>query len=183
MPIKHIEAYKTLEKLITEKKLRAAGLSNYTIEDYEELMQAGITVAPVVNQLEVNPFLYREKTLRYFQDKNIVIQAYRALRQATVLETELLAEIAKSHTKTPAQVLGRWCIQKNCVFIPKTSNKERMKENLDVFDFELTEDEVKRLDALTTDENKQAMLALYRKGLVRDTPLSDDAVRSKVTLD
>lgn len=183
VPGKHVAAYKTLEGLIDEKKVRSIGLSNYTIEDYEELRQANIRFPPVVNQLEVNPFLYREKTLNFFQSQGIVIQAYRALRQATAFECEILVSLGKKYSKTPAQILGRWCLQRNCVFLPKTSNKERMKENLNIFDFELTEDEMKQLEALTTEENKKGMEALYRKGVVRDTPLKEEDARHTIIID
>eukprot|EP01127_Copromyxa_protea_P017466 TRINITY_DN5317_c0_g1_i1.p1 TRINITY_DN5317_c0_g1~~TRINITY_DN5317_c0_g1_i1.p1 ORF type:complete len:309 (+),score=90.66 TRINITY_DN5317_c0_g1_i1:117-929(+) len=182
VPVKHVAAYQTLEKLCDEKKILAAGLSNYTIEDYEEL-RPHIRIPPLVNQIEVNPFLYRKKTIDFFINEGVDIQAYRALRQGTGLETELLSEIAKKYTKTPAQILGRWCIQKNFMFLPKTSQKDRMKENLDIFDFELAEEDMKQLETLTTEENKKAMEALYRKGLVRNTPLKEEDVRHNITTD
>jgi diketogulonate reductase-like aldo/keto reductase len=177
-----VAAYQTLEKLVDEGKVVGIGLSNYTIEDYEEL-RPHIRIPPLVNQLEVNPFLYREKTLNYFTNEGILIQAYRALRQASGFDVDILVELSKKYEKTPAQILGRWCVQKNYIHLPKSSFKERMKENLDIFDFSLTDQELKRLETLTTDENKKAMEVLYRKGLVRDTPLTEDAVRPVITLD
>ncbi|KAJ1477401.1 NADP-dependent oxidoreductase domain-containing protein [Baffinella frigidus] len=81
---KHVEAYKVLEGAYDAKKIRAIGLSNYTVEDYLELEAANIRIPPVVNQqIEVNPFLYRPKTLAFFAGKNVAIQSYRALRQET----------------------------------------------------------------------------------------------------
>ena len=88
VPGKHVRAYKTLEKLVDEGTIRSIGFSNYTIEDYEELKREGIRVKPVVNQIEVNPFLHRKRTIAYFQKhEGIVIQAYRGLRQGKTIES------------------------------------------------------------------------------------------------
>merc|ERR1712194_789223 len=79
VPNKHVEAYKTLEKLQKEGKIKNIGLSNYAVEDYLELKERGITSLPAINQIEINPFLYRKKTCEFFQKEGVVLQSYRSL--------------------------------------------------------------------------------------------------------
>jgi len=180
VPGKHIEAYKVLEQLKQEGKVKSIGLSNYTIEDYEEL-KPHIKIIPSINQIEVNPFLYRKQTIDYFQKEGIVIQAYRGLRQGQEMNNEILLQIAKKYEKTPAQILGRWCIQKNIIFIPKTVSKNRMIENISLFDFKLDDSDIQYLDSLTTQQNLEAFKTLYQKCVIRDTPLTE-GVKSNITI-
>uniref|UniRef100_A0A6B2LAV9 NADP-dependent oxidoreductase domain-containing protein n=1 Tax=Arcella intermedia TaxID=1963864 RepID=A0A6B2LAV9_9EUKA len=180
VPTKHIQAYKVLESLKQEGKVRSIGLSNYTIEDYEEL-KPEMRVKPTINQIEVNPFLYRRKTIEYFQKEGIEIQAYRALRQGQQMNHPLLMELSKKYHKTPSQVLGRWCIQKNIIFIPKTVSKERMVQNLDVLGFTLEDSDIALLDALTTESNLVAFGELYKKCVTRDTPIVD-GIKTNITI-
>eukprot|EP00051_Salpingoeca_urceolata_P027633 m.482451 g.482451 ORF g.482451 m.482451 type:complete len:323 (+) comp22548_c0_seq1:2051-3019(+) len=184
VPGKHVAAYQTLEALKAEGKLRNIGLSNYTIEDYEEL-KPHAKVPPAVNQIEINPFLYRKKTIEYFQGQGVVVQSYRTLRQAKELANPTIVAIATKHSRTPAQVLGRWCVQKNIVYIPKSEKKHRMEENADVFGFELDAEDFAKLDAMTVPENLETFKTLYEKCVVRDTPLADsrEGVKLNVTLD
>ena len=81
VPGKHVAAYKTLEKLKAEGKIRNIGVSNYAVEDYKELIEGGVTDKPVVNQIEINPFLYRKNTIDYFRSEGVVLQSYRSLRE------------------------------------------------------------------------------------------------------
>lgn len=81
VPGKHVEAYKTLERLKAEGKVRNIGVSNYAVEDYKELIEGGVTDRPVVNQIEINPFLYRKNTIDYFRGEGVVLQSYRSLRE------------------------------------------------------------------------------------------------------
>merc|ERR1711978_535810 len=113
VPGKHFIAYRELEKLQAEGKI-GIGISNYTIEDYEELKK-NTTVKPVTNQIEVNPFLYRKKTIEYFQKEGIMIQAYRSLCQGKDMSNPILIDLGKKYNKTPAQILGIWCVQKNMI--------------------------------------------------------------------
>jgi len=181
VPTKHIEAYKVLENLKKEGKIKSIGVSNYTIEDYKEL-KPHVTVQPSVNQIEVNPFLYRKNTIGFFQKEGVVIQAYRGLRQGQVEHVEV-NKIAEKYGKSPAQVFGRWCTQKGIVFIPKTVTKKRMIENMNIFDFELTTEEQVQLDSLTTPQNLEAYKVLYEKCVIRDTPLSKEGVKTNITID
>jgi len=181
VPGKHIEAYKVLEQLKKEGKVRSIGLSNYTIEDYEEL-KPHVTIKPTINQIEVNPFLYRKKTIDYFQKEGVVIQAYRALRQGQEMNNQGLLQIANKYNKTIAQVMGKWCIQKDIIFIPKTLSKQRMIENLNIFDFTLSDEDIKYLDSLTSPQSLEGFKVLYQKCVIRDTPLTE-GVKSNITVD
>jgi diketogulonate reductase-like aldo/keto reductase len=169
VPGHHVTAYKCLEELQREGKIKGIGVSNYAFEDYLELKQSGVTSLPVVNQIEINPFLYRKNTIEAFRKEGVVLQSYRSLRDGKAFSDPLLVEIAASHDKTPAQILGRWCVHHGFVYIPKSVKKERMVENGQVFDFELTEQEIAKLDALTTKESISNFVQLYRKCVNRDT--------------
>lgn len=138
-------------------------MSNYAVEDYDEMIEAGVNVLPSINQIEINPFLYRKNTIDYFQQKGVVMQSYRSLRDGKAFEDPTLMKLAKKYGKSTAQILGRWCIQKGCVYIPKSVKKERMEENALVFDFELSDEEMKELDTLTTPDAIEKFKGLYRK--------------------
>ena len=185
VPGKHVQAYKTLEKLVDEGTIRSIGFSNYTIEDYEELKREGIRVKPVVNQIEVNPFLHRKRTIAYFQKREgIVIQAYRGLRQGKQLNHPLLVELSEKYEKSPAQIMGRFVVQCGVVYITKSIKVSRMIENADIFDFEMDEKDMARLSQLTTSQNLDDFRSLYLKCIVRDTPLEKiDISKKKITVD
>jgi diketogulonate reductase-like aldo/keto reductase len=169
VPGYHVEAYKTLETLLEEGKIRGIGVSNYALEDYLELKEAGIKYLPLVNQIEINPFLYRKCTISAFQQEGVVLQSYRSLRDGKAFDDAVLKEIANARQKSPAQVLGRWCVQHGFVYVPKSVKKSRMIENANVFDFELSVEEMTRLDALTTQNAIDTFKGLYRKCVNRDT--------------
>jgi len=97
------------------------------------------------------------------------------------MKNDKLLQIAKKYNKSPAQILGRWCIQKNIIFIPKTLSKDRMIENIDLFDFCIDDADIQYLDSLTTPQNLEAFKSLYQKCVIRDTPLTE-GVKSNITL-
>lgn len=185
VPGKHVEAYKTLEKLQLEGKIRNIGVSNYAVEDYVELLEGGITTRPAVNQIEINPFLYRKNTISYFRKEGVVLQSYRSLRDGKAMDHPVLVRIGAAHSRTPAQILGRWCVQHGFVYVPKSVKVERMAENAKVFDFELTEEEMEELDGLTTAEALDTFKALYQKCVNRDTTKdgTNEGVKMNITVD
>lgn len=185
VPGKHVEAYKTLEVLKKEGKIRNIGLSNYAVEDYIELQENGIEFKPTVNQIEINPFLYRKNTLEFFKKEGVVLQSYRSLRDGKKFDDPTLVKIASAKGKSPAQILGRWCIQKGFIYVPKSVKKERMVENANVFDFELTKEEMDELDNLTTPDAIDTFFELYKKCVNRDTSKdgSMDGVKMVITKD
>ena len=185
VPGKHVVAYQTLEQLQKEGKIRGIGVSNYAWEDYVELKEAGIQQLPLVNQIEINPFLYRKRTIQKFQEEGVALQSYRSLRDGKAFDHPTLKQMAQDHAKTPAQILGRWCVQKGFVYIPKSIKRERMIENAQVLDFTLTEDEMQTLDSLTTPEAIETFVTLYRKCVNRDTTKDGtmEGVKMDITAD
>jgi len=183
VPGKHVEAYKRLEKLVKEgTKLKGIGVSNYAWEDYVELKDAGVTELPLVNQIEINPFLYRKNTIDKFQSEGVVMQSYRSLRDGKAMDDPTLVEIASKKGKSPAQILGRWCVQHGFVYVPKSVKKERMIENAQVFDFELSDEEMKLLDSMTAPDAIETFVGLYRKCVIRDTSVTD-GIKMNITED
>jgi len=186
VPGKHVAAYKKLQQLQAAGKIKGIGVSNYAWEDYLELKEDdGITELPVVNQIEINPFLYRKNTVSKFREEGVVLQSYRSLRDGKAFDDPTIVTIAETKGKTPAQILGRWCHQHGFVYMPKSVKKERMVENARVFDFELTDDEMEELDALTTPEACVTFRDLYRKCVNRDTSKDGtlDGVKMDITMD
>mmetsp|Transcript_53569 Transcript_53569/g.106271 ORF Transcript_53569/g.106271 Transcript_53569/m.106271 type:complete len:365 (+) Transcript_53569:2-1096(+) len=186
VPSKHIEAYVALQDLKAQGLIRSLGLSNYAVEDFQELVSdPRVSVRPSVNQIEVNPFLYRQVTLAFFKQQGVLVQSYRALRDGKAFNHPDVQSVAQKHGKTAAQVLGWWCLDKGCVYIPKSVRRSRMEENASVFDFSLDERDLACLDGLTTMENKATFLELYRKCVNRDTPLDGtfQGVKPHITVD
>ena len=183
VPGKHVEAYKRLEKIVKEgTKLKGIGVSNYAWEDYVELKDAGVTELPLVNQIEINPFLYRKNTIDKFRSEGVVMQSYRSLRDGKAMDDPTLVGIASKKGKSPAQILGRWCVQHGFVYVPKSVKKERMVENAQVFDFELSDEEMKQLDSMTTPDAIETFVGLYRKCVIRDTSVTD-GIKMDITED
>eukprot|EP00928_Gymnodinium_smaydae_P079882 TRINITY_DN63713_c0_g1_i1.p2 TRINITY_DN63713_c0_g1~~TRINITY_DN63713_c0_g1_i1.p2 ORF type:complete len:313 (+),score=80.59 TRINITY_DN63713_c0_g1_i1:96-1034(+) len=174
---KHVEAYKQLEKAKAAGQIKSIGVSNYTVEDYKELMSSGVTVKPAVNQVEINPFMYRKQTIDFFVAEGVIMQSYRTLCNGKAFTDPTILGIAEKHSRTTAQILGRWCVQHGFIAIPKSVKTERMAENMKVFDFTLDEADMATLDGLTTPEAIAAYVELYRKCVVRDTPMCIDEAR------
>jgi len=180
VPGRHVAAYLQLEKAQAAGQVRSLGVSNYAVQDLDELMASGATVTPSINQIEINPFLYRKETIAAFESRGVKMQSYRTLRDGKAFSDPAILATAQKHGKTAAQVLGRWCVQHGFIAIPKSVKAERMKENLDLFDFELDADDMSQLDALTTPEAISTFVGLYRKCVIRDTPLTD-GIKMEIT--
>jgi methylglyoxal/glyoxal reductase len=155
LPGVFVETYRALEDLHKEGKCRSIGLSNFTVEDYAELART-MTVAPVCNQIEVNPLLYRKDTIEFFQKKGIAVVAYKPLRAAACVTHPTVVDIAaRSGGKlTAGQVCLRWGLQKGLSVVPKSSNPGRMAENLNVLaeDQALSDADMAALDGLMCEE-------------------------------
>ena len=144
------QSWKALTQLLREGKTRAIGVSNYTIRHLTELLEQSDTV-PLVNQVEFSPFLYQKQLLDYCEKNKIQLEAYSPLTQGAKLNHPRIQQISKKQDKTPAQVLIRWSLQHNLITIPKSIREERIKENSQVFDYNLTTEDMRILDSL--DEN------------------------------
>jgi diketogulonate reductase-like aldo/keto reductase len=144
-----LESWRALERLHREGRARAIGVSNYMVHHLEELL-AACEVAPAVNQIELHPFLYRSRreVVELCRARGMVVEAYSPLTKAQRLEEPVLVEIARLHGKTPAQVLIRYALDHGWVVLPKSTHRERIRENAEVFDFRLSSEELARLDAL-----------------------------------
>lgn len=148
-------AWKVLEKLFAEKCIRAIGVSNYSIKQIEELLSWSSFV-PAVNQVEFSPFNYKKDLLEFYQQKKIIVEAYSPLTRGKRLDDPTLQAVANNKGKTVAQIMLRWAIQHGLVVLPKSQRRERLIENAQIFDFELSADEMRRLDSL--DEQYRALL-------------------------
>jgi diketogulonate reductase-like aldo/keto reductase len=152
-----LEAYRALEKLLADGKLRAIGVSNFMPDHLDRLLSKA-TVAPMVNQIEVHPYFQQAALQRVHKEHGIVTQAwspiggitsYRGMQKRSFDDATLLA-MARQYDKSPAQVMLRWHIQEGRSAIPKSVKPVRIAENFDVFDFELTAEQLAEIDALDT---------------------------------
>ncbi len=144
---KYVDAWKTMVKLYEEKRVRAIGVCNCKVHHLEELAQAS-GMMPMVNQIELHPLLSQKEVIDYCHQNGIVVQAYSPLMHGREqLQDPLFAGIAQKHGCTPAQVILRWHIQNGVCVIPKSVNAARQKENLELYHFELDEDDMKKMDA------------------------------------
>ncbi|GAB3206121.1 aldo/keto reductase [Marinactinospora endophytica] len=153
-----VQAYKALERLYADGRVRAVGVSNF-MPDHLDRLLAETEVVPAVNQIEVHPYFRQSELLAYDTEHGILNQAwspiggitfYRDGSKGSTLEDPVIGEIAAAHGRTPAQVMLRWHLQQNRQVIPKSVTPSRIAENFDVFDFELTADQLAAIDALDT---------------------------------
>lgn len=141
------ETWRALEQLYSNGLVRAVGVSNFLVHHLSELAAAS-DLTPAVNQVEFHPFVLQKPLLDYCTDHRIQLEAWSPLTRARFLDNDTIVDVAGAHGKTPAQVLIRWDLQKGVVTIPKSVHRDRIVENADVFDFELSDAEMARLDSL-----------------------------------
>lgn len=153
-PTGKAHAWKVLEKLHKNGFIKSIGVSNYSIQQLDYLLKNS-EIAPAVNQVEFSPFLYQKDLLEYCQSKKIVLEAYSPLTRGKRLDDKRIEEIALKYQKSPAQIMIRWSLQHGNVVLPKSSKKERIQENFNVFDFSITDEDMSQLDALN--ENYSAL--------------------------
>ena len=139
-------AWRAMERLYREGAVRAIGVSNFTPERLVDLCM-NQEVKPMVNQVEIHPFFQQNTALRVMEDYGVIPQAWGPFSegQCNIFHHKILTRIAEKHGKTTAQVILRWHLQRNIPVIPKTVHRERMTENLDIFDFELTAKEMESI--------------------------------------
>ncbi|MFJ4790163.1 aldo/keto reductase [Streptomyces sp. NPDC088794] len=173
-------AYRALERLLADGRVRAIGVSNFMVDHLTALLD-NATVVPAVNQLEIHPYFQQRAVLDFDDEHGILNQAWSPIGGITfyrgqgedrgsVLDDPAVTAIAEVHGKSPAQVLLRWGIQQGRSVIPKSTKRHRIAENVDVFDFALTADELKSLDALETGrrggpEPSDVTLATYGRAI------------------
>ncbi len=152
VPDKFIAAWKVLEQIHASGRARAIGVSNFLVSHLQALLPHA-TVKPMVNQVEFHPWLMQRPLMELCRRERIILEAWSPLMQAKGLDLPALVEIAKAHQRSPAQVVLRWDIQHQVVTIPKSTHRRRIVENAAIFDFELSPDEMARIDAL--DQSKR----------------------------
>ena len=145
-----IETWAAMEELLASGKCHAIGVSNFTISHLESLMKESTTV-PAVNQVEFSPYLYQKELLDVCKSKGIQMEAYSPLTRGNKLANPTLTEIAKRYGKSTAQILIRWSLQTGLVVIPKASSPVHLRENADVFGFEISADDMQILNSFNED--------------------------------
>ncbi|TIC18920.1 putative aldo-keto reductase [Wallemia mellicola] len=143
-----LASWKAIEEAIDEGLIKSAGVSNYGVRHLEELYETSPRYPVTINQLDLHPFMQRSEDVEYNKRRGIVLEAWGPLARAMRFNNPVLKRISESHSKSPAQVLLRWSIQKGYVPLPKSVKKERLAANKEIFDFELSNDDMNNLDQL-----------------------------------
>lgn len=146
-----IDTWKGMEDLYKDNKVKNIGVSNFNPDHFEALL-AQVSIKPVINQVEFHPYFTQEKLRKYLEAQNIYMESWSPFMNAQILNDETLNEIGKEVNKTAAQVIIKWNMQHNVVVIPKSVTSSRIEENIDVFDFELSAEQMKRIDDLNKDQ-------------------------------
>ncbi len=153
-----VEAYHALEEAVEDGKVHSIGLSNWYVEELEEFLPQ-VNITPAVVQNEIHPYYQEKDVVPYIQELGIVVNGYSPFggrgHTAELFEDEVIASIAKAHDVTSAQVILRWNLQRGVVVNPGSSDPEHIRENLDIFDFELTEDEMEKISTLDRGEKHE----------------------------
>jgi diketogulonate reductase-like aldo/keto reductase len=144
---KYIETWEALEELYSRKLVKAIGVSNFMKHHIEDLVRRKGDM-PMVNQVEFHPYLVQQELIDYCGKHHIQFEAWTPLLKGKVTEIPVLIDIARKYGKTPVQVALRWDLQKDVVTIPKSVHRERIIANTDIFDFELTSEEIRKIDSL-----------------------------------
>ncbi|MFS1517353.1 aldo/keto reductase [Bacillus sp. SCS-151] len=147
---KYKETWRALEQLYKDGKVRAIGVSNFHVHHLQDLLTEA-EIKPMVNQVEFHPKLFQEELRNFCRDHQIQFEAWSPLMHGKLLDNELLTEIANKHNKTVAQVILRWDLQSGVVTIPKSTKEHRIIENASIFDFELTNEEMRTINDLNED--------------------------------
>ena len=150
-----VKAYRAMEKAVADGKVRSIGLSNWYVEELEEFLPQ-VNVLPALVQNEIHPYYQENDIIPYIQDLGIVVQGWYPLggrgHTAELLGDEVISSIADTHGVSSAQVILRWNLQKGVVVIPGSSNPEHIEENTQLYDFELTNEEMQEINALDRGE-------------------------------
>jgi len=142
-----LESWRALEKLYSEGLCKSIGVSNYMERHLNEILQ-NFDIVPAVNQVEFSPFLYLNDLKQYCVSKGIALESYSPLTKGFKLNDSRLINIAEKYDKSTSQILIRWCLQKGVICIPKSSQKEHIMKNAEIFDFEITNADILQLDNL-----------------------------------
>ncbi|GAF04116.1 aldo/keto reductase, partial [Saccharicrinis fermentans] len=148
---KYNETWRALENLYAEGRVRAIGVSNFLQHQLEDLI-SNANIVPMLNQIEFHPYLTQPGLVEYRKHNKIQVQAWAPLMQGRIFEVEELKILAKKYGKSPVHIVIRWNLQKGILTIPKSVKKHRIGDNADVFDFELSQDDMLLIDDLNKNE-------------------------------
>lgn len=145
------ETWRAMEEIYRSGRVRAIGVSNFLPHHLEPLLETA-KILPMVNQIEFRPGYSQIECARWCLERDIIPEAWRPLGAGAALNGEVMAELSKKYGKSPAQICIRWVVQHGLIPLPKSANPARMRENLQVYDFTLSEEDMARIDALPRDE-------------------------------
>ena len=143
----NVETWRALERLYKENKVRAIGVSNFKEHHLEKIFK-NCEITPMINQVEFHPELTQPELHEFCKSKNIVLEAWSPLMRGKIFSIDLLRELSEIYNKTIPQIVLRWNIQLGVVTIPKSVTKERIRENFNVFDFELSKEHMEKISSL-----------------------------------
>jgi 2,5-diketo-D-gluconate reductase A len=144
---RYVETWRALERIYSEGRSRSIGVSNFLIPHLQRLLDE-TEVTPAVNQIEIHPYLQQQELRRFGLEHGILPEAYSPLAQGEVLRDPVITGLAERYGKTPAQVVLRWHLQSGNIVIPKSNTPARIKENFEIFDFELSTADIRAIDGL-----------------------------------
>lgn len=152
---KYKETWKAMEQIYKEGKAKAIGVCNFHQHHLEDLLEDA-EIAPMLNQIELHPLLNQKPLRDYCHSKNIKVEAWSPLGNGQLLDNKVLQEIGAKYNKSVAQVILRWDIQNDIITIPKSTKKHRIIENADIFDFELSIEDMQKIDNMNEDKRTGA---------------------------
>jgi len=146
----YIETWQQMEKVYLSGKVRAIGVCNFRERHLKTLTEAHVSTLPMINQIEIHPLRTAKEEIAYFTSQSVLVEAYTplGLMDKRLIESETLKLLSKRYNKTIPQIILRWHIQQGIIPLPKSGSSIRLKENIDIFDFSLTNDEILKIDCL-----------------------------------
>lgn len=149
---KYVSVWEEMEKIVATDKVRAVGVSNYQEKHLQEILDLR-SLVPAVNQIELHPYLSQENLVNFCTQHNIKIESWSPLcaNKNNLLDEQILKDLGEKYSKTPAQIVLRWNVERGLIVIPKSSNPGRQEENLNIFDFKLTAEDVEKINSLNKD--------------------------------
>lgn len=152
---KRLGTWKAMQEAVEEGSVKSIGVSNYAVPHLKELLGwEGLTIRPVIDQVEINPWLTRKEIVDFCHENGMEVEAYCPLTRCKKFDDPLIVKFANKYGKSPAQILIKWSLQKGFISLPKTTHRERMISNMDVYDFTMTSEDIAEL---THDEEYQVI--------------------------
>jgi len=145
------ETWRAMEYLYKEKKVRSIGVCNFTVKQIEEIIGFS-EINPMVNQVEIHPKRSEKELLKVCKRHNIVVQAWSPMMRGQLSSNTIIKKLSQKYNKSEAQIILRWHLQNNVIAIPKTSKPNRIKENIDIFDFEIEKEDIDEIDSINKNE-------------------------------